>query len=345
MKKVVSILLSIVLLGTFLTGCKSSSTNGKSASSEAVKEADITAKEVNIAMQPASAFIPLYVARQKGWIEEALKKYDVSVNWNDFESGPPMNESLASGESDFAFLGDVPSVSALAAGQDNKFVAIAAYGPKYYAMLISNDNKDIKSVKDLKGKKIGTVIGSTGHNLTKKLFEKNGMDINKDAEIVNISAGDASTVLSTGQVDAVAIWEPNITRLVDNKTAKILATGDDCNLRGVNPIVVRSEYAKANKTIVKVIIEQYARAASELDNLDDETTKAVADYFSLEPEQVKKVASKNVYSVKIDQKDIDSLQDTIEFLVSIGNINKSFKVKDYMTTEYLDKADIDKYLK
>lgn len=346
MKKVVSILLSIVLVGIFLTGC-SSSNNASSSSnaSENVQEADVTAKEVNIAMQPASAFIPLYVAREKGWIEEALKEYGVTVNWNDFESGPPMNESLASGESDFAFLGDVPSVSALAAGQDNEFVGIAAYGPKYYAMLVSADNNDIKSIKDLKGKKIATVIGSTGHNLTKKLFEENGMDINKDAEIVNISAGDASTVLSTNQVDAVAIWEPNITRLVDNKTAKVLATGDDCGLRGVNPIVVRSEYAKQNKTIVKVILEQYARAVAELDNLDDETTKAVADYFSLEPNQVQEVASKNIYSVKMEQEDIDSLQDTIEFLVSIGSIDKSFEVKDYMTTEYLDSADVDQYLK
>lgn len=354
MKKIVSLLLSVILTGTLLTGCSSSGNNEKSTSdtstastaSENVSDKDgVTAKEVNIGIQPAAAFVPLYVAREKGWIEEALKPYGVTVNWNDFESGPPINESMASGESDFGFLGDVPSVSAIAAGQENEFVAIAAYGPEYYAMIASADNDDVNSAKDLKDKKVATVVGSTGHNLTQKLLNKNNLDINKDIELVNIAAGDASTVLSTGQVDAVAIWEPNITRLVDNGTAKIIGTGKDCGLRGVNPIVVRSEFAKQNKTIVKIIIEQYARAAAELDNLDEETKNAVAKDLSLEPDQLLPVAAKNDYSVKITQEDIDSLQDTIEFLVGIGKIPKSYEIKDYVNSEYIDSADISQYVK
>ena len=58
------------------------------------------AERVTIAIQPSAAFIPLFVAKEKGWIEEDLKAKGITVRWNNFESGPPMNESLASGHSD-----------------------------------------------------------------------------------------------------------------------------------------------------------------------------------------------------------------------------------------------------
>lgn len=94
------------------------------------------------------------------------------------------------------------------------------------------------------------------------------LDVNSDVEIVNIAAGDASTVLSTGEVDAVAIWEPNVSRLVADGTAKIIGTGNDCGLLGVNPLVVRKEFAENNADILQVIIEQYARGVQALSNLE-----------------------------------------------------------------------------
>ena len=68
-------------------------------------------------------------AREKGWIDEAMKGIGVDVKWTDFESGPPMNESFAAGQQDIGVIGDVPSVSAIAAGQKNVFIAAAEGGP------------------------------------------------------------------------------------------------------------------------------------------------------------------------------------------------------------------------
>lgn len=174
---------------------------------------------------------------------------------------------MASGDSDVATLGDVPTVSAIAAGQQNEIFAIAAEGPESYALLVAADS-DIENAGQLKGKKIATVLGSTGHNLTSKLLANYDLDVNSDVEIVNIAAGDASTVLSTGEVDAVAIWEPNVSRLVADGTAKIIGTGNDCGLLGVNPLVVRKEFAENNADILQVIIEQYARGVQALSNLE-----------------------------------------------------------------------------
>ncbi len=301
------------------------------------------ATTVNIAIQPSSAFTPLYVVREEGWLEEALADKGVEVVWQDFESGPPMNESLAAGYSDFGVIGDVPTVSAIAAGQKNYIVATACDAPNSYAMLVSADS-EIEKVEDLKGAKIGTTIGSTGHNLTDKLLKTVDLDINSDVEVINITTGDAAAVLSNHEVDAVSIWEPNITRLVDDGTAKILATGEDGGLLGVNTIVARQEFADENPEIVQIVIEQYARAVSELESIDDDTWARVAEDLSLDGDQLKSILGKYDYKVTIDDNDIENLNDTIRFLVTIGNLDEEYDIAPYANKSFVEAADIDQYL-
>ena len=159
MKKGLSVVLSFALTASFACTAFAGETEADAYSAEVV----------NIAIQPSAAFVPLYYAKESGWIEDALSEYGVEVVWNEFESGPPMNESLASGSSDIGVVGDVPIVSAVAAGQDNVLIALTCDAPLSYNLLVSPDS-DIESVADLKGKKVATVVGSTAHNLVNKLL-------------------------------------------------------------------------------------------------------------------------------------------------------------------------------
>lgn len=329
MRKIVAAALALVLAGSLLAGCGGSDAS-KDAGAPSVE--GVAASELHIAIQPSAAFIPLYIAREKGWIEAACAEYGVTVVWNDFESGPPMNESLASGNSDIGVIGDVPTVSAIAAGQENEVIAIAAQAADSYAVLVAADS-DIATAADLAGKKVATVVGSTGHNLTQKFLATAGLDVN-DIELVNIGAGDAATVLANHEVDAVAIWEPTVTRLVDNGTAKIVAEGSDCGLAGTNTIVARKAFTEASPVLTGVVLEQYARAAAAIDTLDDETWEKVAADLSLEPEQVRAILPKYDFSVKIAQEDVDALNDTIAFLVGIDAIAEAYDIADYMNGSY-----------
>lgn len=347
-RKLLSLLLVTGLIAGMAVGCGSAQTSVESQDSEQVsvetEETETTAegtKVVNIAIQPSGAFIPLIIAREEGWLEEELAEYGVEVVWNDFESGPPINESMAADLSDVGTLGDVPIVSAIAAGQDNQVVLIAAEGERAYAILTAADS-DIDSIADLKGKTIATTIGSTGHNLFEKALSTEGLSFD-DVTLVNISAGDAGTVLSGGEADAVAIWEPNVTRLVENGTAKVLTYGGDVGLLGVNPLVADSKFVEENPEIIKVIIEQYARGVAEIDNISEDTLKAVAEYLSLDEKQVLTVASNWDYTVDITDEDIAGLQDTISFLVKIGTLTDEYSIEDYINTDLISQVDYSQY--
>ena len=312
-KKFALAVIFAVCVSLFTTGCNRSKTQ--------------FTRSVRIAIQPSAAFIPLYVSRYSGEMEKALAKMNVKVIWQDFESGPPMNESLQADLSDIGVIGDVPTVLSLAGATHMKLVGVAASGPNAYAMLARSDNKSLNSYRDLKGKRIATVFGSTGHNFTKKLLEKAGLTFD-DVEFSNISVSDASLQLRAGTVDAVVIWEPNVTRLIESGEAKIIAQGEDTDLRGTNGIVVREEYLSDNKDIVKEVLNQYAHAVKELSTLDTETLTKLAFALNVTKEQVKTLVKKYDYTVGITQKDEEALQDTIHFLVSINNLTNEYRVEN-----------------
>ena len=322
MKKILALLM---LLALVVTGCSSGPDTRKEAPKAGAKE---TKRVVRLAIQPSAAFVPLVIAREKGWIDEAMKGIGVDVKWTDFESGPPMNESFAAGQQDIGVIGDVPSVAAVAAGQKNVFIATADGGPSY-AMLVADDS-GIKSVADLKGKKIGLTIGSTAQNLAGKLLAKAGLDIKKDVEIINISTGDAQTVLLNHNVDAVVIWEPNVSRLDATDKIHILTHGGDIGFPGVNVVFARQEFVKQNPDIVKAYLQQYWRATKAYEKNPKEYAELLSKYFKLDPGLVAKAASKYAYVLKFDKAEVDGLQDTVSFLVQTGSIKKEIQVKDYV---------------
>lgn len=286
------------------------------------------ARTVNLAIQPSCAFVPLVIAREMGWMDEAMKEIGVEVVWTDFESGPPMNESFAAGQQDIGVIGDVPAVSALAAGQKNKLIAAADGGPAY-AMLVTEES-GIESVADLKGKKIGLTIGSTAQNLAEKLLADAGLDINTDVEIINISTGDAQIVLLNNNVDAVVIWEPNVSRLDAMDEIRILADGGDIGFRGVNVVFAREEFVNENPDIVKVYLEQYWRATKAYEENPEEFADVLSGYFTLDAELVAQAASKYDYVLAYADEDVEGLQDTVAFLVRTGSIFNEITVSDFV---------------
>ncbi len=318
--KLTAIILAMILATISLAGCGTAAKSSSSANK---------ATTVNIALQPSSTFAPFYVVRKNGWLEAALKDQGVTVNWTDFQSGPPMNESFAAGKQDIGVIGDVPAVSAIANGQDNTFIA-ALEGGAQYSLLVAKDS-DIKSLSDLKGKKIGTVTGSTGQNLTEKLLASVNLDINKDVTMVNISTGDAQTVLTDKEVDAVAIWEPNVTRLEDNGTARELANGNTIGFLGVNVIFGRSDFVKNNPDIVKVVLEQYYRGAKALQDDPQQYANQVKDVYSLDTaDQMIKTLDKNKQTLVFSDGDVSYLQDVVSFLKEIGSTDKDVTIKDHV---------------
>src|SRR3954469_7092656 len=148
-------LIFILLLSFLVSGCSSSASGGKTVSSS--KES----KVINIGYQK---FGTLNILKAKGTLDKDLKSLGYTVSWTEFPGGPQLLEALNVGALDFGITGEAPPIFAQAAGAPLVYVAHEPAAPLSEAILVPKDSP-LKSIADLKGKKVALNKGSNVHYL------------------------------------------------------------------------------------------------------------------------------------------------------------------------------------
>jgi len=161
-------------------------------------------------------FDPLTLVKNKGKLEARLKPLGVTeIKWTEFPSGPPQMEALAAGSIDIARTGDAPPISAQAAGSNLVYVGTSAPKDSSSALLVKEDSP-IKTVANLKGKKVAFAKGSSANYLIVRILESEGLKW-EDITPVYLSPADARAAFEQDNVDAWVIWDP-FYALVQSKT-------------------------------------------------------------------------------------------------------------------------------
>lgn len=342
------IVAAISLVG--IVGCGNSNESSANVEGNEVNQTGAaselnTTTHLNIATQPAPGYLPIQIAWDNGWVEEALADAgygDVVVTYTEFESGPPENESFAAGQQDIGVMGNVPSILGKASGQDRVYLGISENGEKTEVVIVPKDS-DIKTVADLKGKKIGLVVGSICENLLYNLLKAEGLSLD-DVELVNLATSEQQAALSAGQVDAVATWQPTVAKLTSDGSNRKLADGSNGIFKAENTIFGNREYVEANPEIVQIFIQQYARAAYELANNKEEYSEKYADKYGLTPDLLYAALEDANFPIVITQDDIDDLQGTADFLYETGKASTQVTVKDFVNDTFVNDETVKAYL-
>ncbi len=162
--------------------------------------ATVTAAPLKIGYSDWPGWVAWEVAIQKGWFKEA--GVDVDFEW--FEYVPSM-EAFAAGKIDAVCVTNGDALVTGATGAPSKAILINDFS-NGNDMIVAQPG--IKSVKDLKGKKVGVEVGFVGHLLLLKALEANGMT-EADVELVNVPTAETAKALASGDVAAIAAWQPN----------------------------------------------------------------------------------------------------------------------------------------
>ena len=148
----------------------------------------------------------LVLLKSRGTLEPKLKALGYDVKWTEFQFGPPLLEAINVGAIDFGNTGETPPVFAQAAGAPIRYVAYEPPAQKGEAILVQKDSP-LKSVADLKGKKVAVAKGSNAHYLLVKALEKAGVKY-EDITPAFLAPADARAAFESGAVDAWSIWDP-----------------------------------------------------------------------------------------------------------------------------------------
>ena len=157
------------------------------ALSSGVAAAQGKPETLRIGLQKSSTLTT--ILRTRGTLEQLLASLNVKVSWHEFTSGLPLLEALNLGNIDVsADVADTVPVFAQAAGANLTFVAQESPSPAAQAIVVRADSP-IKTVADLKGKKIGFAKAAGVHFLLIAALEKSGLTF-KDIEPAYLTPAD-----------------------------------------------------------------------------------------------------------------------------------------------------------
>lgn len=167
----------------------------------------------------------LVVAKQQGVIEARLEKLGHGVRWVEFSFGPPLLEALSLDGIDFGQTGDAPPIFAQAARSSLVYAAAQEAGGSGSGILLPKGSP-IRTLAELRGKRVAFAKASSAHNLTLAALEKAGLTY-ADIEPVTLAPADAAAAFTRGSIDAWTIWDPYFAIGEAGDGVRVLATAAD----------------------------------------------------------------------------------------------------------------------
>ena len=206
-KKIVLLVVATVL-AVGLVGCggtKDTKTEEKKASNDAGKDggssSDLKPFRVGCGDASKNTLNDLAaVAQKNGYLEEELNKVGYTLQVTGFQGqGPEINAALMSGSLDAGNYAELPALTSKASGADTTVIALSDRQLQY-GILTGSDN--IKTVKDLEGKKIVVQQGTVIQYVWEQIVKATGINADK-IEIINSNPVDGISLIQTGDADAL----------------------------------------------------------------------------------------------------------------------------------------------
>ncbi|WP_018130622.1 sulfonate ABC transporter substrate-binding protein [Effusibacillus pohliae] len=268
----------------------------------------------------------LNLLKSKGNLEKRLASLGYSVQWLLFPAGPQLLEALNAGSIDLGHTGESPPIFAQAAGTPLVYVANEPASPEAEAILVKGDSS-IRSVADLKGKKVALNKGSNVHYLLVKVLEKSGLQI-ADIQPVYLPPADARAAFERGSVDAWVIWDPFYAAAQQATGARVLADGT--NLVANREFYLASQsFVKEHSDIITVVLEEVKK----VDEWAKQDPHGVAAFLSpelgIDIASLEQASKRRSYGIEpVGEQVLADQQKIADTFFGIGLIPKQISVRD-----------------
>jgi len=248
--------------------------------------------KMTIATGVDPVFSAYYVAQQEG----LFKKHGLDVRINTGPSGSAMVSFLINGQIESAFGSEIAGVSNHNLDPNVVVVAQATRLVRWIAIV----GRNIDTLDQLKGKKIGVARGSGGEVFWLALIDKLKLNA-ADYTVVNVEAPEMVAALERGNIDAYAVWEPWVTRgLAAVKNTKVLKDQENILEQGVY-IYMNLGWIKKNPEQAEAFMRALVEATDIINKDRKRAAKDVSDFLkSLDPPLVEQLMTKLRFEMVLD---------------------------------------------
>lgn len=272
----------------------------------------------------------LVLLKARGTLEKRLAGQGFTVQWTEFPGGPQLLEGLNVGSIDFGVTGETPPVFAQAAGADLLYVAYEPPAPSGEAILLPKDSP-IRSLAELKGKKIALNKGSNVHYLLVRALESAGLKY-ADIQPVYLPPADARAAFERGSVDAWVIWDPFQAAAEEQLQARTLRDGQGLVSNHQFYLAARP-FAERHPAVVTTLIDEIRDIGHWVEGNVDEATAQVAPLLGLSPTITRKAVVRQGYGARpIDPTVVRAQQAIADTFTELRLIPKKLAIADVVWT-------------
>ena len=332
-KSLIYITLTILIL--VLAGCSDKST----------KTSKDGTKIVRVGFFPNVTHPQALVGKGNGTFQKEVGD-EYTIDWKQFNAGPAELESLLAGELDIGYIGPGPASNGYAVSEGD--LQIISGASNAGAVLITGKNTDIKSIKDLEGKKIAIPqYGNTQDICLRGLLKDNKLKDSARGGTVNVVQApnpDIKMLLEEGNIDAAFVPEPWGARLESEIGAKVLLDYNETWRDGDYSsavIIARKEYIEEHPELMKNFLKAHIET-TEYINENKEQSKIIINK-QLEA-LIQKPLPEDVLDKALDRLVVtyDPKKESVEAIVDlsyeVGYLRKKPDLTNLFNLDLLNKA-------
>ncbi|MFL9925339.1 aliphatic sulfonate ABC transporter substrate-binding protein [Herbaspirillum lusitanum] len=251
-------------------------------------------KNLRIGYQKSSTL--LTVIKANGTLEKLLAPTGARISWHEFSSGLPLLEALNVGGVDLsADVADTVPVFAQAAGARLTYLAQESPSPAAQAIIVHTDSP-IRSVTDLKGRKVAVTKAAGVHYLLIATLEKAGLKFS-DIDVAYLSPADGRAAFERKSVDAWVTWDPFLAGVQRQSEVRILSDG-----KGVADYqryyLSSTSFADANPALLKIVFDELQKTGVWVKRNPKEAAAFLAPLWGLDAGTIEFANSRRSYEVR-----------------------------------------------
>jgi len=273
----------------------------------------------------------LVVARQQAVLEKHFAPSGVAVSWLDFPSGPPMLEAMNAGSIDFGQVGDTPPIFAQAAGA--RIVYVAGQPITNGQGILVKPDSAIRTLADLKGKRVGFTKGSSAHNVVVMALEKAGLQYS-DITPIYLSPPDGAAAFARDAIDAWAVWDPFFAIGELRGGGRVLVNANELGKTNSFYIANR-DFAAQSPQLVSRTIDVLAKTADWAEAHRDQVGQVLAEITGVDLTIQTFAAQRSSFAIgKLTDDIVTTQQAVADRFFRLGLIPRHIAVREAIWTAY-----------
>lgn len=300
-------------------------------------------ENVNIAVEFNNHAAAAYIAKHFDWYKENGLN---ATTFNSYVTGVALANALARGDVDAAYICLGPALIAYSKGVDIVIVS----GTHLYGYSIVT-RQEITTPRDLDGKKVGIVeAGSNADILFQMTAKKYGLDL-KNVDVRRGNPPLLTTLLWTGQVDAIVVPEHWATMASSKEGFHVLLKSQDVwsGMQG-SVLIVKRELLEKKPEVVEKLVKITERGIKFIEENKEQAAEITVNELGkaypmgVEPNVVGEVSkalspslmSESMRNLNYTRKlDLNSINQYVELLYELGYIENKIDVNKIVDTRFL----------